>query len=121
MKYPRIKELRELLNFKQDYLAAELHLEQPEYSRLENGRRNPKTDELKILGGIYGVSVDYILEGAVHEMEPTPKNRDAVPTEIIERLMLQNEKLMNDLIKGREDQSDIIKHLLKKGGAKEPE
>lgn len=56
MNYPKIRELRMLHNLKQEFVASHLNMSQPEYSRLENGLRDLKMEDLKLLSSLYGVN-----------------------------------------------------------------
>jgi transcriptional regulator with XRE-family HTH domain len=68
MNYPKIRELRLLHNLKQEYVASHLSMSQPEYSRLENGLRDLKFDDLQALCTLYGVqSTAFAPEAAAAE------------------------------------------------------
>jgi transcriptional regulator with XRE-family HTH domain len=121
MRYPRIKELREEFKYKQQYVSSHLNLEQPEYSRLENGIRQPKPDELKKLAELFNKSVDFIIEGGVEYFETGYRNRDAVPQEILDRMMVQNERLIDELIQSKKENNEIIQTLLNAIGSSLPE
>ena len=54
--YPKLKQLRMLYSFKQEYIADQLGISQSEYSRLENGQRYVKIDDFKKLAQLYRVT-----------------------------------------------------------------
>jgi transcriptional regulator with XRE-family HTH domain len=54
--YPKLREMRMLFSYKQEYVAEVLGISQAEYSRLENGRRNARVEDFKKLAQIYKVS-----------------------------------------------------------------
>lgn len=121
MTYPNIKAFREKMHYKQEYVAAYLGMEQPEYSRIENGRRELKTEDAQKLADLYQTHVDVILDSVVSrdlENQSTGssfRNRDSVPRDILDRLMDQNQRLMMQLIKNQDQHSEIINRLLSGG------
>lgn len=119
MRYQNIKILREQFKFKQEFVASKLNMEQPEYSRLENGKRNPKPEELVILADLYGTTVDAIMQSKVSEAEVVYErlSNEAAPKTIMDRLINQNEKLIERLIMLHDQNSSIIKQLLSSGKA----
>lgn len=60
MVFPRIRELREDLDLKQEYVAQKLGIRQTTYSKYELGRINVPVDMLMKLADLYGVSLDYL-------------------------------------------------------------
>ncbi len=58
---PRIKDLREDKDLKQEDICKILNMKQPQYSRYERGERDIPLDVLVILSEFYKVSCDYIL------------------------------------------------------------
>ena len=58
--FPRIRELREDLDLKQEYVAQKLGIRQTTYSKYELGRINVPVDMLMKLADLYGVSLDYL-------------------------------------------------------------
>lgn len=59
--YPRLKDLREDMDYSQQYVAEYLDMKQPQYSRYERGLRDIPTDILIRLAKLYNTSTDYIL------------------------------------------------------------
>ncbi|MEN9347632.1 MAG: helix-turn-helix domain-containing protein [Flavobacteriales bacterium] len=65
MNYPKIRELRMLHNLKQEFVASQLNMSQPEYSRLENGLRDLKMEDLKQLSTLYGVNSNVFIPDSI--------------------------------------------------------
>jgi len=59
--YPKLREMRLMYSYKQEYIAEVLGISQPEYSRLENGLRSAKIDEFKKHAGIYKISPSMLM------------------------------------------------------------
>lgn len=56
-----IKNLRKEKGLQQKQIAIELGIDQSNYNKIENGKREPSIDLLNKLAGLFGVSVDDIL------------------------------------------------------------
>jgi transcriptional regulator with XRE-family HTH domain len=56
-----IKKLRKEKGLQQKQMALELGIDQSNYNKIENGKREPSLDLLNKLAGLFGVSVDDIL------------------------------------------------------------
>ena len=61
MKYQRIRDLREDMDWNQAYVAEMLGVRQTTYSKYELGKINVPVDMLVKLADIYHVSVDYLI------------------------------------------------------------
>ena len=57
----KLKELRIVNNYTQDYVAAALGIVRQTYSHYETGRRVPDAEVLYKLSGLYNISVDDLL------------------------------------------------------------
>ena len=57
----RLKELRKLHNYTQDYVASMLGVVRQTYSHYELGRRSISIQNLVKIAQIYNVSTDYLL------------------------------------------------------------
>ncbi|MBO6297399.1 MAG: helix-turn-helix transcriptional regulator [Lachnospiraceae bacterium] len=57
----RLKELRKVSNYTQDYVAAVIGSSRQTYSHYETGRRKPSTETIYKLAGLYNISVDDLL------------------------------------------------------------
>ncbi len=57
----RLKELRIVNNYSQDYVAEVIGKTRQTYSHYETGRRKPSTETLYILSGLYNISMDDLL------------------------------------------------------------
>lgn len=61
----RIKELRKVYNYTQDYVAEVLGITRQTYSHYETGRRSPSADTIFKLAALYNISVDDLLRLSV--------------------------------------------------------
>ena len=57
----RLKELRKINNYTQDYVASALGVIRQTYSHYETGKRTPNSEMLYKLAGLYDISVDDLL------------------------------------------------------------
>lgn len=74
MKFRRIEELRIDNDVEQKEVCDFLKIKQPQYSRYENGKSEPKIGTIIKLAEFYGVSTDYIL-GLTDIMKPYPRKK----------------------------------------------
>ncbi len=58
----RLKELRKLHGYTQDYVAAALGIVRQTYSHYETGRRIPKYDVLFKISELYSISLDNLMD-----------------------------------------------------------
>ncbi|MDG3145771.1 helix-turn-helix transcriptional regulator [Streptococcus suis] len=58
--YRRLRDLREDIDYSQEYLAEYLSCSQSSYSKIDAGKRQLPTDYLIKLSNLYGVSTDYL-------------------------------------------------------------
>ncbi len=66
----RIQELRKKANLSQGELAAKIDISYPQMSRYEIKGVQPPADVLKRLAGVFGVSIDYLVNGSLeHKAE----------------------------------------------------
>ena len=65
----RLKELRKVYNYTQDYVADVLETTRQTYSHYETGKRKPSTATIYKLASLYGVSVDDLLHLSI-EYDP---------------------------------------------------
>ena len=73
MKYPRIRNLREDKDIKQEAIAKHLNVKQTAYSKYELGQRNMTPEVLSMIADFHNTSVDYLLE-RTNIKEAYPKN-----------------------------------------------
>lgn len=98
----RLKELRKAKKLKQIDIAEMLSCSQGVYSRYESGEREPPFDIMKKLAEIYGVTVDYLMGGALSEATTTPAQTQAqekAPSTIDEQIMRELEGADVDLVR----------------------
>jgi transcriptional regulator with XRE-family HTH domain len=77
-----IKKIRKERGLQQKEVAIEVGVDQSNYNKMENGKRDPSVTVLKKLADLFGVTVDYIIE-------PT----DDMPKEVIIEDKTANEQL----------------------------
>lgn len=58
----RLKELRKINGFTQDYVASVLGIVRQTYSHYETGNRTPNSETLFKLAGLYNISVDDLMQ-----------------------------------------------------------
>ncbi len=58
----KLKELRKVYGYTQDYVASALGIVRQTYSHYENGKRRPSPDVLFKLAGLYNISVDDLMQ-----------------------------------------------------------
>ena len=70
--YPRLRDLREDRDLKQETIAKFLHTSQKQYSRWERGEREIPFHNVIELAKLYNISIDYIAS-ITNEYKPLPK------------------------------------------------
>lgn len=66
----RIQQLRKKANLSQGELASKIDISYPQMSRYEIKGVQPPADVLKRLGDVFGVSIDYLVNGSLeHKAE----------------------------------------------------
>lgn len=75
MNIPRLADLREDHDLKQQQLADMLHIRQSTYSQYENGQRQIPLQLLIQIAALYHTSIDYIL-GITDQIQPYPKSKE---------------------------------------------
>lgn len=63
----RIQELRKKASLSQSELAAKIGISYPQMSRYEIKDVQPPADVLKRMADVFGVSIDYIVNGTIEE------------------------------------------------------
>lgn len=58
----RLKELRKLHNYNQDYVASALGIVRQTYSHYETGKRTPNSEMLFKIAGLYNIPVDDLMQ-----------------------------------------------------------
>jgi transcriptional regulator with XRE-family HTH domain len=98
----RLKELRKAKKLKQIDIAEMLSCSQGVYSRYESGEREPPFDIMKKLAEIYGVTVDYLMGGALPETTTTTAQvpaQEKAPSTIDEQIMRELEGADVELVR----------------------
>lgn len=113
MFYPQIKQLRMQAQFKQEYVAYFLNISQPQYSKLENGVRQPSTFELGRLTELYHCSTDQLLmrEPSIdYAIRQRKKNLEDMER-TLQRLMEEQERLAQRLAEKTQYSEDLLQRL----------
>ncbi len=119
MLYPKIRELRILHDYKQDYVANALGMSQPEYSRMENGHRHARIEDLRKLSTIYSVSLSALLlrepEG---QYQPRPGSRAASYHSQMQvtALLAQQEEMIAHLLEKQHQTEEYLKEIMQSMG-----
>ena len=58
----KIKQLRKIKNLSQKQVAMELGMDQPQYSRIENGRVEPTITSLKKIAKVFDISLSELVK-----------------------------------------------------------
>lgn len=93
-----IKKIREQKGLLQKQVAAQLHIGQTNYNKLENGGREPSVRELQKLATLFGMTIDQILSG-----------EEGLPTEVAieDKQGLEQLTLLNQL--DEDDKQTVFK------------
>lgn len=67
--YPRLRDLREDMDYTQDQLVKILNMHKTTYTNYEQGKREPPFELIIKLAKLYNVSIDYIA-GITDEPKP---------------------------------------------------
>lgn len=101
--YPKLKQLRMLYSFKQEYIADQLGISQSEYSRLENGQRHVKIEDFKKLASLYRVTPALLMVSEAYAHVDVEK----IKAEVIEETNAITKRMMeeNAILQSRLDES----------------
>ena len=70
----KLKELRKVNNYTQDYVAEVLGVVRQTYSHYETGKRTPDAEALYKLAGLYNISIDDLLHLTRHFLRCSQAN-----------------------------------------------
>jgi transcriptional regulator with XRE-family HTH domain len=73
--------LREQKDWSQDELSRRVGLSQAYISKLENGEKGASAKTLLKLAAVFGVTVDYLLEGMTYENQATTPTTEDKPSQ----------------------------------------
>ena len=73
--FPRLRDLREDKDLKQEDIAKILNISQTNYSKYELGKINIPINSLIILATFYNTSIDYLL-GLTNESKPYTRTKN---------------------------------------------
>lgn len=99
-KAKKIKQVRKEKGLQQKAVALEIDLDQSNYNKIENGRREPSVEVLQKLSVIFGVTVDDLLN---------PDNNQPSPVTVEDKTVTEKIRLIEQL--EEEDKNVIYKML----------
>ena len=100
----RLKELRKLHNYTQDYVASMLGVVRQTYSHYESGKRTPNSEKLYKLAGLYDVPIDDFmhltidLDKNIYYDAPAPSSSSIELTDFLEYFNNPNNKKNTSII-----------------------
>ena len=100
----RLKELRKLHNYTQDYVASMLGVVRQTYSHYETGKRTPNSETLYKLAGLYDVPIDDFmhltidLDKNIYYDAPAPSSSSIELTDFLEYFNNPNNKKNTSII-----------------------
>ena len=77
----KLTQARKAAGLTQADVAAKLNVSRQAVSRWESGQSKPSTEKLLSLGGLYGISIDQLLNAEEPAVEAVSDEPDAVPVE----------------------------------------
>lgn len=112
----RLKSEREKRNWSQVFVAKKIGITNAVLSNYERDIRDPDTETLKKLANLYGVSIDFLLDNKVDEVEQNKKQAimDKIANEF-PNADLMFKDLANMTAEQLEEVYDFIKFKLQKG------
>lgn len=117
----KIRKLRELRNYTQEYMAERLKIGQNTYSRYERGEIEPKVSHLRTIAEVLDVPIEEILRpdpivvnisqtenanGVVHQ-------QNNVPTELFEKLVERYDARVMEMERTNQRLMDLLEKLMK--------
>ncbi|HTF81996.1 MAG TPA: helix-turn-helix transcriptional regulator [Cytophagales bacterium] len=123
----KIKKLRELRNYSQDYMAAQLGISQPSYSNLETDDAGLNADRLKKIADLLQITISDIENFDERMIFHISQHNEKIESHAYANAYVQNlndnktmsdkvYSLMEDKVKLLEDQNALLKeqvHMLK--------
>ena len=97
----RLVRLRKQKGLSQFDVAESLHISRQAISKWESGSSIPSTDNLRLLGNLYGVTVDFMLNGEENQQISEPPNTN-------ENIPLSNEGLHSDKQRSRKRKAILL-------------
>ena len=97
----RLVRLRKQKGLSQFDVAESLHISRQAISKWESGSSIPSTDNLRLLGNLYGVTVDFLLNGEENQQISEPPNTN-------ENIPLSNEELHSDKQRSRKRKAILL-------------
>ncbi|OFM81467.1 helix-turn-helix domain-containing protein [Weeksella sp. HMSC059D05] len=97
----KIKQIRKDKGLQQKAVALEVGLDQSNYNKIENGKREPSVEVLQKLSGIFGITVDELLN--------PDDNKKPTPVTVEDKTVAEKIRLVEQL--EEEDKNVIYKML----------
>lgn len=107
-----LKELRKNNNMTQEQLGDKIGVTNKTISRWETGNYLPPVENLKQLSDLYQVSINEILAGERVTSEQYTEVADTNVTDILEKIEIQNRKLVNSTLQSWKLKKFVIVSLL---------
>lgn len=111
----KIRRLRELRNYSQEYVALELGISVKTYQRLEAGRAALSVQKAALLARVFGISFDEL-----HQFNPDTAQFEKPSNHVVDglhSLQKENAALLERLEAVRKEKTQLLKiieHLLEK-------
>lgn len=115
MLYPKIRELRILHDLKQEYVADQLGISQPEYSRLENGHRHARIEDFRRLSKMYDVSISSLM---LKDQDLAYGSRQSIPDVSrttgphLNALLAHQEEMIAHILQKQQETEVYLKEIL---------
>jgi len=115
MLYPKIRELRILHDLKQEYVADQLGMSQPEYSRMENGHRHARIEDFRKLGKMYDVSISSLMlkEQEVPYGSRQHSELNHMPNAQLSAHLAQQEAMIAHLLQRQNQSEHYLREILR--------
>jgi len=102
-----VKQIREQKNYTQDYMAVEMGISQPKYSRIENGEAPCTMKDLQQMADILETDISAFLDMPKITIQNQSNNEYA--NGYVENLHIENKETQNKLIQTLEDTIQQLK------------
>lgn len=115
-----IKQVRKGKGIKQKTVAMEIGLDQSNYNKIENGKREPSVDVLKKISDILGVSIDDLLYPEIKQPDQVRCEDKTIPEKIRLIEMLEDEdknviyKMLDTMLARKKFQDYFHEHIVSK-------
>ena len=108
-----IKRIREQKGFSQEYMATQLAMTQPNYSRLESDEAKLTVDRLQEIVGVLETDMATLLDASKITIQNQTNNEGAYGNGYIENLHIENKETVKKLIQTLENKIQHLKEEIK--------